>query len=71
VYLSNVGDYFFLVVVFDVNVTLGLIRIYTKKAIQSLQEILEQESTESESQKDMIDSDFSSLLGDALDETFK
>jgi predicted regulator of Ras-like GTPase activity (Roadblock/LC7/MglB family) len=71
VYLSNVGDYFFLVVVFDVNVTLGLIRIYTKKAIQSLQEILEQESTETESQKDMIDSDFSSLLGDALDETFK
>ena len=71
VYLSNVGDYFFLVVVFDVNVTLGLIRIYTKKAIQSLQEILEEESTGGESQKDMIDSDFSSLLGDALDESFK
>ena len=71
VYLSNVGDYFFLVVVFDVNVTLGLIRIYTKKAIQNLQEILEQEPVEGESQKDIIDSDFSSLLGDALDETFK
>jgi predicted regulator of Ras-like GTPase activity (Roadblock/LC7/MglB family) len=71
VYLSNVGDYFFLVVVFDVNVTLGLIRIYTKKAIQNLQEILEQEAGEGDSQKDIIDSDFSSLLGDALDETFK
>jgi predicted regulator of Ras-like GTPase activity (Roadblock/LC7/MglB family) len=71
VYLSNVGDYFFLVVVFDVNVTLGLIRIYTKKAIQNLSEILEEESDGGESQKDMIDSDFSSLLGDALDETFK
>ncbi len=71
VYLSNVGDYFFLVVVFDVNVTLGLIRIYTKKAIQSLQDILEAESTEEISPKDIIDSDFSSLLGDALDETFK
>ena len=71
VYLSNVGDYFFLVVVFDVNVTLGLIRIYTKKAIQSLQQILEEEGGETEKEKDMIDSDFSSLLGDALDETFK
>ena len=71
VYLSNVGDYFFLVVVFDVNVTLGLIRIYTKKAIQNLQEILEEESDDTISPKDMIDSDFSSLLGDALDESFK
>jgi predicted regulator of Ras-like GTPase activity (Roadblock/LC7/MglB family) len=33
VYLSNIGDNFFLVVVFDVSVTLGLVRIYTKKAI--------------------------------------
>jgi predicted regulator of Ras-like GTPase activity (Roadblock/LC7/MglB family) len=71
VYLSNVGDYFFLVVVFDVNVTLGLIRIYTKKAIQNLLQVLEEEGGDAESEKDMIDSDFSSLLGDALDETFK
>ena len=71
VYLSNVGDYFFLVVVFDVNVTLGLIRIYTKKAIQGLMQILEEEGDDNVEQKDIIDSDFSSLLGDALDETFK
>jgi predicted regulator of Ras-like GTPase activity (Roadblock/LC7/MglB family) len=71
VYLSNVGDYFFLVVVFDVNVTLGLIRIYTKKAIQGLMQILEEESDDDIDKKDIIDSDFSSLLGDALDETFK
>lgn len=71
VYLSNVGDYFFLVVVFDVNVTLGLIRIYTKKAIQNLQETLEAESDDGEIDKNIIDSDFSSLLGDALDESFK
>ena len=71
VYLSNVGDYFFLVVVFDVNVTLGLIRIYTKKAIQGLGQILEEEGDDTQTGKDIIDSDFSSLLGDALDETFK
>jgi hypothetical protein len=60
-----------MLVVFDVSVTLGLIRIYTKKAIQSLVQILEEESDDSTSGQDMIDSDFSTLLGDALDETFK
>jgi predicted regulator of Ras-like GTPase activity (Roadblock/LC7/MglB family) len=71
VYLSNVGDDFFLVVVFDVSVTLGLIRIYTKKAIEDLLEALSQEGDESESTDKIIDSDFSSLLGDALDDNFK
>lgn len=70
VYLSNVGDDFFLVVVFDVSVTLGLIRIYTKKAIEDLTEALE-EKEEKQDTGDMIDSDFSTLLGDALDDTFK
>jgi predicted regulator of Ras-like GTPase activity (Roadblock/LC7/MglB family) len=69
VYLSNVGDNFFLVVVFDVSVTLGLIRIYTKKAIQNLVTLFEEEA--SDEGNDLIDDDFSSLLGDALDESFK
>jgi len=70
VYLSNVGDNFFLVVVFDVSVTLGLVRIYTKKAIQNLLHVFET----SEPGKDasaIIDQDFSSMLGDMLDESFK
>jgi predicted regulator of Ras-like GTPase activity (Roadblock/LC7/MglB family) len=70
VYLSNVGDSFFLVVVFDVSVTLGLVRIYTKKAIQSLIEVFE--TTEpGEDASSIIDQDFSSMLGDMLDESFK
>jgi predicted regulator of Ras-like GTPase activity (Roadblock/LC7/MglB family) len=71
VYLSNVGDNFFLVVVFDVSVTLGLIRIYTKKAIEDLGGILDDDSDSGETDEQIIDSDFSSLLGDALDDTFK
>jgi len=71
VYLSNVGDNFFLVVVFDVSVTLGLIRIYTKKAIEDLNAVLEDVSQEISEDEKLIDSDFSSLLGDALDDTFK
>lgn len=70
VYLSNVGDDFFLVVVFDVSVTLGLIRIYTKKAIEDLDKAL-QDDEEAGSTGDMIDSDFSTLLGNALDDSFK
>lgn len=69
VYLSNVGDDFFLVVVFDVSVTLGLIRIYTKKAIQNLVSLFADDSGEVD--ENIIDDDFSSLLGDALDESFK
>ncbi len=69
VYLSNVGDDFFLVVVFDVNVTLGLIRIYTKKAIEDLANALLVNNEEEES--NMIDEDFSTLLGNALDDSFK
>jgi predicted regulator of Ras-like GTPase activity (Roadblock/LC7/MglB family) len=71
VYLSNVGDNFFLVVVFDVSVTLGLIRIYTKKAIEDLSGVLDDESGTTGEEENIIDSDFSSLLGDALDDTFK
>ncbi|MCD6375613.1 MAG: roadblock/LC7 domain-containing protein [Caldisericaceae bacterium] len=71
VYLSNVGDDFFLVVVFDVSVTLGLIRIYTKKAIEDLLAALKEEKEEGGDREKMIDSDFSSLLGDALDDAFK
>ena len=69
VYLSNVGDDFFLVVVFDVSVTLGLIRIYIKKAIQNLVSLFASDT--GEITENIIDDDFSSLLGDALDESFK
>ena len=71
VYLSNVGDDFFLVVVFDVSVTLGLIRIYTKKAIEDLNAAILAEESEDAKDDKMIDSDFSTLLGDALDDSFK
>ncbi len=70
VYLSNIGDNFFLVVVFDVSVTLGLVRIYTKKAIQSLLKIFE-DSEKGDDASKIIDKDFSSMLGDMLDDSFK
>ncbi len=70
VYLSNVGDNFFLVVVFDVSVTLGLVRIYTKKAIQNLLSVFDSTEKGDDAGK-ILDQDFSSMLGDMLDESFK
>ncbi len=70
VYLSNVGDNFFLVVVFDVSVTLGLVRIYTKKAIQNLLHVFDT-TEQGDDASAIIDQDFSSMLGDMLDESFK
>ena len=70
VYLSNIGENFFLVVVFDVSVTLGLVTIYTKKAIHSLLQVFE-ESEQAEDSSKIIDKDFSSMLGDMLDDSFK
>lgn len=70
VYLSNVGDNFFLVVVFDVSVTLGLVRIYTKKAIENLLHVFES-SEAGDDASAILDQDFSSMLGDMLDESFK
>jgi len=70
VYLSNVGDNFFLVVVFDVSVTLGLVRIYTKKAIQNLIGVFDTSESDEDTKK-IIDQDFTSMLGDMLDESFK
>jgi hypothetical protein len=54
-----------------VSVTLGLIRIYTKKAIEDLVAVLEDTSGDQGGEENIIDSDFSTLLGDALDDTFK
>lgn len=71
VYLSNIGDNFFLVVVFDVSVTLGLVRIYTKKAIQNLLKTFEESEKKVDDVSKIIDKDFSSMLGDMLDESFK
>lgn len=36
VYLSNVGDSFLLVVIFSPNVQIGLVRLYTKQAVDRL-----------------------------------
>lgn len=72
VYLTNVGDEHFLIVVFDASVTLGLIRAYTKKAVDVLLNIVKDSSNNgAENRIDMFDTEFGSLLNDAMNRTFK
>lgn len=71
VYLSNVGENHFLVVVFNTNVTLGVIRVYTKKAVETLLEIVANNSEFADGGKDILNTEFNLHLNDALDNIFK
>jgi predicted regulator of Ras-like GTPase activity (Roadblock/LC7/MglB family) len=72
VYLTNVGDQFFLIIIFDATVALGMVRVYTKKAVESLLIVIKEASTtECLTEKDMIDEDFGNLLAQELDGAFR
>src|SRR3990172_3142352 len=54
-YISNVGFNFLLLIIFKVDVALGMIRIYTKKAIKSLGAVLQTARQDEKKSKDFID----------------
>lgn len=71
IYLTNVGSQFFLIIIFDATVALGMVRVYTKKAVESLLSLIaEAEANVGTSAEDMIDDDFGMLLAKELEESF-
>jgi predicted regulator of Ras-like GTPase activity (Roadblock/LC7/MglB family) len=70
VYLTNVGDEYFLIIIFQSHVALGMVRVYTKKAVEALDKIIK-EGGSSKTVKDIIDDDFGELLANELDSSFK
>ena len=59
-------------VIFDASVALGMVRVYTKKAVESLLGLIaEAESNVGMAPEDMIDDDFGRLLADELDGAFR
>jgi len=71
VYLTHVGEQFFLIIIFDANVALGMVRVYTKKAVESILAIVEEAAgNEGMTEADMIDEDFGNLLAAELDGAF-
>lgn len=71
IYLSNVGFTFILMIIFKADVALGMVRIFTNKAIKELNELLKSAKEAEESAKEFLDLEFKSLLSKELDRSFK
>ncbi len=70
IYLCNVGFDFLLSIVISNSVALGMVRIYANKAVKQLSAILEKAQKQEQLAEELLDVEFSSLLGKALDESF-
>lgn len=70
VYFSNVGDNFLLILIFDSQTALGMIRIYTKRAIDSLNELIYQAKEDEQKVTQFVDVDFNKYLNEELDKAF-
>lgn len=73
VYLSDVGEQLILVIVFDVEAMIGLVRVLLKQAVEELQPILDQMSQTNgrERMHETLDSDFAQLLESELDSSLE
>ncbi|MBN2011090.1 roadblock/LC7 domain-containing protein [candidate division KSB1 bacterium] len=70
VYLSSVTDNFLLLIVFDTNIALGMIRIFTKRTIEKLTELLNEAKGEEQKASEFLDVEFSTYLNKELDKAF-
>ncbi len=71
IYLSNVGFNFILLVIFKKDVALGIIRIYTKKAIDQLNDVLQAARQQEDKSKEVFDLEFKTLLTEELNRSLK
>lgn len=70
VYLSNVGDNFLLILIFSSQTALGMIRIYTKRAIDALSELLTNVKEDEQKVSQFVNFDFNKYLNEELDKAF-
>ncbi len=71
IYLSNVGFNFILLVIFDSSIALGMVRVYTKKAMQALIDLLKTAKQEEETSNEFIDLEFKTLLSEEINRALK
>lgn len=71
VYFSNVGNSFLLILIFNSQTALGMIRIYTKRAIDALNELVYHAKDEEQNATQFVDIDFNKYLNEELDKAFK
>lgn len=70
VYLSNIGDSFLLVVVFNPTVPIGLVRLYTTQATKKLLPLGEEFETLQTQPGEVIDAGFGDALANELESAF-
>jgi len=70
VYFSNVGDNFLLILIFNSQTALGMIRIYTKRAIDALNDLVSNAKDEEQKATQFVDIDFNKYLNAELDKAF-
>ena len=71
IFISNVGFNFILLVIFTSDVALGMVRIYTKKAMEALNRLLQDAKIEQEEVKDFVDLEFKTLLDEELSKALR
>jgi predicted regulator of Ras-like GTPase activity (Roadblock/LC7/MglB family) len=69
-YLSDVGNSFILVVVFESRVPIGLVRVFTERAARELQSLTDSYETALEQAGAVVSEDFDDSLLDQLDQVF-
>ncbi len=69
-YLSNVGSNFLLISIFDNKAALGMIRIFTKRALAMLSEVLANVQEDEKNAMSFVDVDFNKYLNEELDKAF-
>jgi len=70
VYLSSVAENFLLMIIFDSNIALGMIRIFTKRTIETLSELLKEAKDDEKKAIEFLDVEFSTYLNKELDKAF-
>jgi predicted regulator of Ras-like GTPase activity (Roadblock/LC7/MglB family) len=71
VYLSSIGDNIILVVIFDTEIQVGMVRLYAKRAARELDGVFSEPSPEERESEATLSGDFGQQLDDQLDKAFK
>jgi len=70
VYLSSVTDNFLLIIIFDSSIALGMIRIFTKRTIETLSKLLTEAKDDERKATEFLDVEFSTYRNKELDKAF-
>lgn len=71
IFISSISKDFFLIVIFQSGVALGMVRLFTKKTIEQLLPILIRRGEGNIRLDQIFDQQFQALLGEELDRSFK